>query len=212
MFAMDDKKAVDEMKEVNVAHAAEEAEDATTNALPVAAVEDRASEKKLIRKIDLQLLPILFLMLIAAFLDRINIGNARLFGLETDLNMHGDQFNIALFVFFIPYILCELPANIVLKNLKPHWWLSGMIFGFGMDAHPALFSLNLCRRLINQFGRNQVFSPSARVSRGALVVLWLVVSLLALSRPASSLVSMTLHVQSSSEHVPSVISTHIYRH
>ncbi|KAK5065099.1 hypothetical protein LTR84_000935 [Exophiala bonariae] len=107
-------------------------------------VAEREREKKLIRKIDLQLLPILFLMLIAAFLDRINIGNARLFGLESDLSMQGDQFNIALFVFFIPYILCELPANILLKNLKPYIWLSTMMIGFGI--------LTICQGLTRSFG------------------------------------------------------------
>ena len=126
---MEYKKNDDEMMEVSTAKPIEEVEDDLDAAATITS--NREREKKLIRKIDIQLLPILFLMLIAAFLDRINIGNARLFGLEADLNMQGDQFNIALFVFFIPYILCELPANIILKNLKPHIWLATMIVGFG---------------------------------------------------------------------------------
>lgn len=129
MVFMEHKKPSDEMMEVSTTKPGDEVED---DAYAVATMmRDREREKKLIRKIDIQLLPILFLMLIAAFLDRINIGNARLFGLESDLNMQGDQFNIALFVFFIPYILCELPANLILKNLKPHIWLATMIVGFG---------------------------------------------------------------------------------
>lgn len=96
---------------------------------------DRVLSKKLVRKIDWQLIPILFFLLMAAFLDRINIGNARLLGLEEDLNMKNNDFNIALFIFFIPYILCEVPANICLKKLKPSVWLSGLILGFGKAAN-----------------------------------------------------------------------------
>jgi hypothetical protein len=66
---------------------------------------DKISEEKLIMKIDWRLLPILCLLLMTAFLDRINIGNAPIMGLEKDLHMKGNNFNVALLVFFVPYIL-----------------------------------------------------------------------------------------------------------
>lgn len=50
---------------------------------------------------------ILFLL---AFLDRINIGNAWLRGLEADLNMAGHDYNIDLLIFFIPCVLLEVPS------------------------------------------------------------------------------------------------------
>ena len=62
-------------------------------------------EKKIVRKVDWKLLPPLSLLMMASFIDRVNIGNARLLGLERDLKMHGTQFNTSLLVFFIPYIL-----------------------------------------------------------------------------------------------------------
>jgi hypothetical protein len=138
MVGMEDKNAGEEMMEVttNKPIGGLEDDDAAASAAETNMVETRTRRKRLTRKIDIQLLPILFLMLVAAFLDRINIGNARLFGLEGDLNMHGDQFNIVLFIFFVPYILCELPANMLLKNLKPHVWLSTMIVGFGKIESP----------------------------------------------------------------------------
>ncbi|GIJ83853.1 hypothetical protein Asppvi_002683 [Aspergillus pseudoviridinutans] len=70
---------------------------------------DRAAERRLLWKCDLHVVPILTLLFMFAFLDRINIGNARLMGLERDLGMTGHEYNIALFVFFIPYILFEVP-------------------------------------------------------------------------------------------------------
>ncbi|KAG2336264.1 hypothetical protein BDR05DRAFT_836487, partial [Suillus weaverae] len=52
-------------------------------------------EKKLWRKIDMRIMPMLSLMYLLAFLDRSNIGNAKLEGLETQLDLMGNRFNIA---------------------------------------------------------------------------------------------------------------------
>ncbi|PKY08745.1 MFS general substrate transporter [Aspergillus campestris IBT 28561] len=93
---------------------------------------DAVSERALLWKLDLHVVPILTLLFLFAFLDRINIGNARLMGLEEDLGMKGHQYNIALFVFFIPYVLFEVPSNVILKKVKPSWWLSGIMFGWGI--------------------------------------------------------------------------------
>lgn len=98
---------------------------------------DRAAEKRLLWKVDLHVVPILTFLFLLAFLDRINIGNARLQGLEKDLNMTGHDYNIALFIFFIPYILFELPSNLFLKKLPPSSWLSGIIFCWGMSGQLA---------------------------------------------------------------------------
>lgn len=51
-----------------------------------------------------------------------NIGNARLAGLEEDLNMTGDQYNVALTIFFVSYIFFEIPANMALKRFSPKVW------------------------------------------------------------------------------------------
>jgi MFS family permease len=90
------------------------------------------SEKKLLRKLDLRVLPPLFVLFLLAFLDRTNIGNAKIQGLTKDLNMTGPDYNIALFVFFIPYILFEVPSNIVLKKVAPSTWLSSIMVLWGI--------------------------------------------------------------------------------
>jgi hypothetical protein len=92
---------------------------------------DKISEGKLIMKIDWHLLPILCLLLMTAFLDRINIGNAPIMGLKKDLHMRGNNFNVALLVSFVPYILLEVPSNILMKRIRPSMWLSGLMFGWG---------------------------------------------------------------------------------
>lgn len=80
---------------------------------------------RLMWKIDLHILPWLAIFYFLSFLDRVNIGNARLFNLESDLHMSGSDFNIALLVFFAPYILFEIPSNLVLRKITPRIWLPG---------------------------------------------------------------------------------------
>lgn len=102
------------------------------------------SEKKLLMKTDLHVIPILFLLFLCAFIDRINIGNARIQGLEEDLNMTGNDFNIALFTFFILYILLEVPSNIVLKRMRPSVFLSSIMLGWGI--------VTICQGCTQSFG------------------------------------------------------------
>lgn len=90
------------------------------------------AEKRLLWKLDIHVVPILMVLFLLAFLDRINIGNARLQGLEADLDMGGRDYNIALLIFFIPYVLLEVPSNLILKRFAPSWWLSGIMFGWGL--------------------------------------------------------------------------------
>jgi len=60
---------------------------------------DKDGERRLVRKLDLWLLPILTLAYLACFIDRASIGNARVLGLGTELNLKGYEFNIALTYF-----------------------------------------------------------------------------------------------------------------
>ena len=92
---------------------------------------DRAAEKRLLWKLDLHVLPMISFLYMLAFVDRINIGNARIQGLEKDLHMSGNDYNMALFVFFIPYVLLEVPSNIILKKVAPSTWLSLLMFIWG---------------------------------------------------------------------------------
>ncbi|KAH7882600.1 hypothetical protein F5I97DRAFT_1906519 [Phlebopus sp. FC_14] len=58
-------------------------------------------QQKLWRRIDLRLMPIISLMYLLSFMDRGNIGNAKLDGLVTQLNLTGNKYNIALTTYFI---------------------------------------------------------------------------------------------------------------
>ncbi|TVY53068.1 putative transporter, partial [Lachnellula suecica] len=91
------------------------------------------TEKKLMAKIDLRVMPFLCILYLLAFLDRVNIANARSFGLATDLKLTKDnEFNTALTIFFVPYVLFEIPSNVLLKKFSPRIWLSSCMFLFGI--------------------------------------------------------------------------------
>ncbi|KAI4159361.1 MAG: hypothetical protein LQ342_006617 [Letrouitia transgressa] len=99
---------------------------------------------KLVSKIDLRVIPVLSLLYFFAFLDRTNIANANVFGLQKELALGGTQYNNALTIFFVPYIIFEIPSNILLKKLKPHVWLSGCMFLFGL--------VTVCQGLVQNYG------------------------------------------------------------
>ena len=83
-------------------------------------------------RIDLHVLPFISVLYLLAFLDRVNIANARSFSLIDDLHLTGVQYNTALTIFFVPYVVFEIPSNILLKRFSPRIWLSFCCFGFGL--------------------------------------------------------------------------------
>ncbi|KAJ7576968.1 MFS general substrate transporter [Mycena floridula] len=89
-------------------------------------------EKKLMRKIDIALVPWLSLLYLLSFLDRTSIGNAKLYNLEQDLHISDPQYLIALTVFFFSYAIFEVPSNVFLKRLRPSLWLSGLMLLWGV--------------------------------------------------------------------------------
>ncbi|OJJ47853.1 hypothetical protein ASPZODRAFT_158726 [Penicilliopsis zonata CBS 506.65] len=96
-------------------------------------------EKHLVRKMDMRLLPVLVMLYVMGFLDRVNIGNARLYSLEADLGLTGDDYQLCVSVLFATYVVFEMPANIFLKKVGPRnfiplasvsWGLVSMCTGF----------------------------------------------------------------------------------
>ncbi|KAK4142433.1 putative transporter-like protein [Dichotomopilus funicola] len=95
---------------------------------------DEAAERQLVRKLDRWIIPPVMLMYLLSFLDRVNIGNARLYGMEKDLGLTGDQYQTAVSVLFVTYILSELPSNLVIKRFTPSRWLAFITTGWGIVA------------------------------------------------------------------------------
>merc|ERR1711939_153098 len=93
---------------------------------------DKKATKRLIRKLDWTLLPFLALLYLLSFLDRTNIGNTRLAGLEEDLGMSGLDYNVALAVFFPFYVAAEIPSNLMMKRTRPSIWIPTIMVAWGV--------------------------------------------------------------------------------
>lgn len=90
---------------------------------------DAARTRKLLWKLDWNIVPFLSLLYLLSFLDRTNIGNAKLFGLQKSLHMpttgpKAIQYNAALAIFFPFYVAAEIPSNMMMKRLRPSLWLT----------------------------------------------------------------------------------------
>jgi len=108
-----------------------------------------AETKKLLRKVDLHLIPFLITMYllncesskspdyllyrhrtythtngcVRLVLDRSNLAQARQGTLENDLGMSGDDFNLATSIFFVGYLLMQLPSNLIITRVRPSIYL-----------------------------------------------------------------------------------------
>ena len=89
------------------------------------------AERKLVNKVDRHIIPMVMLAYLLCFLDRTNIGNAKIFGLEDDLGLKGNQYQIAVAALFVPYVLVEIPSNMLLKRFTPSRWLGAITLAWG---------------------------------------------------------------------------------
>ena len=72
-----------------------------------------------------------------------NIGNARIQGMAKDLKLIGYRFNWASSIFYIVYLLVEVPSNIILKRVDPKWYLPMLVVGFGF--------VSMCTAFVHNF-------------------------------------------------------------
>ncbi len=119
-------------------------------------------EKKLLHKVDLSLIPMLWLMCVMAYVDRNNIvcslclqeeihtnvdqGNANAAGMSDDIGLSDNrkahtmpvlerlvahacrpEYALLISIFFVGYLLWEVPSNMILARVRPSWYLSGLM-------------------------------------------------------------------------------------
>ena len=92
------------------------------------AAEDTAS---IYRKITWKLIPFLCLCYLAAYLDRINIGLAKL-QMASDLALSETAFGLGAGLFFVGYILFEVPSNLILQRVGAKIWIARIMITWGL--------------------------------------------------------------------------------
>ncbi|GJE95210.1 MFS general substrate transporter [Phanerochaete sordida] len=88
--------------------------------------------KRAWRKVDFHILPIAVILYLSSYIDRANIGNAKVLGLATSLKLTPNQYNLALSIFFVGYVVFETPSNIIIKRTSPRWYIPIMTVLWGM--------------------------------------------------------------------------------
>lgn len=83
-----------------------------------------ALNRHVVRKVDWKMMPMLTVMFLMNYLDRINVSNARLAGLQEDCHMSDTEWNAGISAFYVGYLLGQLPGNLLLSKVKPNWFLA----------------------------------------------------------------------------------------
>ena len=109
--------------------------------------------KKLLRKVDMHLLPMLIVMYLFNFLDRSNLAQAREGTLEADLRMEGTDFNLATSIFFIGYLLMQLPSNMLFTRVRPSLYLAAATTLWGV--------VSTCNAATHNFTGEELHLPGA---------------------------------------------------
>jgi MFS family permease len=118
---------------------------------------DLEYEKKLIRKIDWHLLPILGVLYSVSLIDRTNVSGGSISGMIGDLHLNiGSRYSIVLLMFFVPCLLFELPSNILLRRVGAAKWLGtiALLWGgvmIGMGFVRDWRALVVCRTILGFF-------------------------------------------------------------
>ncbi|KAK5103930.1 hypothetical protein LTS08_003354 [Lithohypha guttulata] len=93
---------------------------------------DKEAESRLVWKFDIRILPTLAVMYLCNALDKGNLGNAKTAGLEKTLKLRGNQYNLILSIFFIPYVLTAPFLAMAGKKWGPSRVLPAMMMTFGL--------------------------------------------------------------------------------
>lgn len=81
---------------------------------------DPTLQKRILRKLDTRLAPLFCALYFLSYLDRSNIGNAAIAGLNDQLGLTGSQYSTAVSVFFATYVAAMFPLVLALRKLKTH--------------------------------------------------------------------------------------------
>jgi ACS family 4-hydroxyphenylacetate permease-like MFS transporter len=103
-------------------------------ALPASSAEQHVNAK-----VSRRLLPFIFLLFVFSFLDRINVGFAGL-TMVKDLGLTSTQFGLATTLFYIAYITCGIPSNMVLARVGARRWIGFLMIAWGVASSATMFA------------------------------------------------------------------------
>ena len=100
--------------------------------------QDQAFERATFARITWRLLPLLFAGYVAAFLDRVNVGFAKL-QMAGDLHFSDAVYGFGAGIFFLGYFLLEVPSNLVLNKVGARLWMARIMLTWGLVSAAFVF-------------------------------------------------------------------------
>lgn len=100
--------------------------------------DDSALERETVRRVGVRLIPFLFLMFIAAYLDRTNVSLAAL-QMNQDLGLSATVYGLGSGIFFVGYALFEVPSNLILSRVGARRWMARIAITWGLLAAAMIF-------------------------------------------------------------------------
>ena len=95
-------------------------------------------ERTALAKVTRRLLPFLFLLFMVCFLDRVNVGFAAL-QMNQDLGLSPAVYGLGAGIFFLGYVLCEVPSNLLLARMGARVWIARIMITWGLVASAMMF-------------------------------------------------------------------------
>ncbi|EAU36130.1 conserved hypothetical protein [Aspergillus terreus NIH2624] len=139
----------------------EDAKQQSLGEMTGSAEDEKRLTRSILLKLDTRILPILAVLFLCSFLDRTNVGNAKILGLEDDLNITGHQYDIGLTVFYLTYICSEVPSNLIIKKASPKIWLPTLTAVWGI--------ITMCLGFVRNFGSFVAVRAILGVAEGGLL-------------------------------------------
>ena len=98
-------------------------------------------ENSIYSKVSWRLIPFLFLCYVVSYLDRVNVGFAKL-QMLTDLKLSDTVYGLGAGIFFIGYFLFEVPSNVILSKVGAKIWIARIMVTWGVISSAMMFVTN----------------------------------------------------------------------
>ena len=105
----------------------------------MAAAFSQEFENATFHKVAYRIIPFLFLCYIVAFLDRVNVGFAKL-QMAGDLHYSDAVYGFGAGIFFIGYFIFEVPSNVILERVGARVWIARIMITWGLISSAFLFT------------------------------------------------------------------------
>ncbi|KAK7515006.1 major facilitator superfamily domain-containing protein [Phyllosticta citriasiana] len=112
---------------------------------------DESEAKKVLRKIDMRIVPVLFMTYLLQYLDKNAINYSSVYGLKQGTHLHGDQYSWLNSIFYFGYLVAQYPSGYIMQSFPIGKFLSLITFGWGLILITTPACYNFAGIAVNRF-------------------------------------------------------------